>query len=281
MGVVAGGMALRIRDRRARTARDRPRPPGDRRTTIPTNHATTSTTPRTALRDLAGRGLARRRDDSVVGTARQRPSRPRRPPPGRRAVARGAAGRARRPARTGVSPIAAVAGRREPAAAGHLADQPAEAKDDRQPADDRPDERASGRARCARRSVPGAKSASRPPPRSGGGGAAVAPPSGRAPAVGRPRAASRPRPGASRRLGRPAGRSPPDEVVWVGRPATPAAVRWAPRSRARAAAAARLRLSAPRVPRRPRRGAGRRPAAGGPVPGTPARACAGPRTPSG
>ena len=62
-----------------------------------------------------------------------------------------------------------VAGRGEPAAAGHLADEPAEPERDREPADERPRDAAARCHRSARRSGRGAMSAAARP-RSGGGG---------------------------------------------------------------------------------------------------------------
>ena len=157
---------------------------------------------------------------------------------------------------------AVVAGRGEPAAAGHLADEPAETEGDRQPADERP--RRAGRATPPKRSSVSARPMSAAArPRSGGGGV------GRGSRRAAGRAARRARRGASavgrrpwlgrashRRAGRPALSSPTTTtVVWVGPAAGPPAAAVAglagiagSRPRGRLGAAAGPGSAAPRLP---------------------------------
>ena len=270
--VVASGHDLRIRDQ---PSTRRPGPAARWRSRDRPARRPRAARPRVARREASSAAAPVADRTSVAATAAA--SRPR----AAAAASEASTGGSSRP--TSAAPWSSrirgldrrVAGRGEPAAAGQLADHPADAERDRQPADDRSDHPATRTARVADRSAlgPGRRGPGRDPaparqaaaawldgPPAGGIGTGVS---------GRLGGSTRPRP--------PGGRL--DDRIAGGR------------ARAgRAGAGARARGRGPG-----RRGAGdrlggasvsagrraSRPSPAGRAPGTRGRACAGRRTPSG
>ena len=218
--VVAAGHDLRIRDA---SGTGRPDPPrdGDREPDEPGDHEHDAEG--RPARIAVGGGAGRRQDERGE---RRRPTSRVSERDRRRATAEaGTAGAARasaeleREQRSGLG--RAVAGGREPAAAGQLADQPAEAERDRQPADDRADDPAAAAAGTGV-GEGAADVGHRRRPRSGGGVAAapVAAAGGRGRALGARQGRRRRRTGSAPR---PAGRVPrTSRGVRLGRGRCPA-----------------------------------------------------------